>query len=356
MQPVSSAITVSSSSRVSTTPTQSGQGASYIHTVHTYIHTSNPRRGQVWAHHGWRFERRVGRWLHLGCQSGSSFQGKKAHTYIHTCIKKYAYSTYTCIHEGIYINIDKYTYIDTYIHDYIHAYIHTWLRTCIGISEAAEPVADRRHQLFGSNHRHGGGGPDGWNHSADLHALRERKQIFSAHSTQRHYIHIYIHALIYTYTHPYIHTYLHTYTHTFIYTYIHTYTCIHTYLHTDSYLRNTYIHALKRNIFCVQVYPSRKWLFQSCQVDPLPYGQSKSRRWVRYIYISMYVWILCMYVCMYVQGDDFDRYIIVSFNNATLVLSIGETVEEVTDSGFLTTSPTLQVYTYIHTYIHTLTH
>ena len=30
-----------------------------------------------------------------------------------------------------------------------------------------------------------------------------------------------------------------------------------------------------------------------------------------------------------------------SFVNATLVLSIGETVEEVTDSGFLGTTPTL---------------
>ena len=39
--------------------------------------------------------------------------------------------------------------------------------------------------------------------------------------------------------------------------------------------------------------------------------------------------------------DDFDSYIIVSFVNATLVLSIGETVEEVTDSGFLGTTPTL---------------
>ena len=39
--------------------------------------------------------------------------------------------------------------------------------------------------------------------------------------------------------------------------------------------------------------------------------------------------------------DDFDAYIIVSFVNATLVLSIGETVEEVTDSGFLGTTPPL---------------
>ncbi|KAH6948543.1 hypothetical protein HPB50_025039 [Hyalomma asiaticum] len=39
--------------------------------------------------------------------------------------------------------------------------------------------------------------------------------------------------------------------------------------------------------------------------------------------------------------EDYDAYIIVSFVNATLVLSIGETVEEVTDSGFLGTTPTL---------------
>lgn len=39
--------------------------------------------------------------------------------------------------------------------------------------------------------------------------------------------------------------------------------------------------------------------------------------------------------------DEFDSYIVVSFINATLVLSIGETVEEVTDSGFLGTTPTL---------------
>lgn len=41
------------------------------------------------------------------------------------------------------------------------------------------------------------------------------------------------------------------------------------------------------------------------------------------------------------SSDEFDAYIIVSFVNATLVLSIGETVEEVTDSGFLGTTPTL---------------
>mmetsp|Transcript_5908 Transcript_5908/g.9597 ORF Transcript_5908/g.9597 Transcript_5908/m.9597 type:complete len:1230 (-) Transcript_5908:259-3948(-) len=43
------------------------------------------------------------------------------------------------------------------------------------------------------------------------------------------------------------------------------------------------------------------------------------------------------------EKDEFDKYIVVSFLNATLVLSIGETVEEVTDSGFLATSPTIAV-------------
>ncbi|KAK9154221.1 hypothetical protein Sjap_001701 [Stephania japonica] len=42
-------------------------------------------------------------------------------------------------------------------------------------------------------------------------------------------------------------------------------------------------------------------------------------------------------------NDEFDAYIVVSFANATLVLSIGENVEEVSDSGFLDTTPSLAV-------------
>ena len=42
------------------------------------------------------------------------------------------------------------------------------------------------------------------------------------------------------------------------------------------------------------------------------------------------------------RGDAaVDRYIVVSFTNATLVLSIGETVEEVTDSGLKPDTPTI---------------
>ncbi|KAJ3129900.1 Splicing factor 3B subunit 3 [Nowakowskiella sp. JEL0407] len=43
------------------------------------------------------------------------------------------------------------------------------------------------------------------------------------------------------------------------------------------------------------------------------------------------------------SSEQFDSFIVVSFLNKTLVLSIGETVEEVTDTGFLATTPTLTV-------------
>ncbi|KAF2673961.1 pre-mRNA-splicing factor rse1 [Microthyrium microscopicum] len=43
------------------------------------------------------------------------------------------------------------------------------------------------------------------------------------------------------------------------------------------------------------------------------------------------------------KDDEFDAYIILSFSNGTLVLSIGETVEEVTDTGFLSSTPTIAV-------------
>jgi splicing factor 3B subunit 3 len=43
------------------------------------------------------------------------------------------------------------------------------------------------------------------------------------------------------------------------------------------------------------------------------------------------------------RNDTYDAYIILSFTNGTLVLSIGETVEEVRDTGFLTSTSTLAV-------------
>ncbi|CAL8574327.1 pre-mRNA-splicing factor rse1 [Xanthoria parietina] len=43
------------------------------------------------------------------------------------------------------------------------------------------------------------------------------------------------------------------------------------------------------------------------------------------------------------RNDEFDAYIVLSFDNGTLVLSIGETVEEVTDTGFLSSASTLAV-------------
>ncbi|KAJ3532553.1 hypothetical protein NMY22_g7695 [Coprinellus aureogranulatus] len=43
------------------------------------------------------------------------------------------------------------------------------------------------------------------------------------------------------------------------------------------------------------------------------------------------------------EADPYDSYIILSFVNGTLVLSIGETIEEVQDTGFLSSSPTIAV-------------
>lgn len=43
------------------------------------------------------------------------------------------------------------------------------------------------------------------------------------------------------------------------------------------------------------------------------------------------------------EDDEFDTYIILSFVNGTLVLSIGETIEEVQDTGILSSAPTLAV-------------
>ena len=43
------------------------------------------------------------------------------------------------------------------------------------------------------------------------------------------------------------------------------------------------------------------------------------------------------------RSDEYDAYIVLSFTNGTLVLSIGETVEEVSDTGFLNSVSTLAV-------------
>lgn len=53
--------------------------------------------------------------------------------------------------------------------------------------------------------------------------------------------------------------------------------------------------------------------------------------------MSYLIWLCALFIL----SEEFDAYIIVSFVNATLVLSIGETVEEVTESGFLGITPTL---------------
>ena len=44
------------------------------------------------------------------------------------------------------------------------------------------------------------------------------------------------------------------------------------------------------------------------------------------------------------KDEEYDTYIVVSFLDATLILSVGEEVEEVTDSGFISSVPTLCVH------------
>jgi splicing factor 3B subunit 3 len=43
------------------------------------------------------------------------------------------------------------------------------------------------------------------------------------------------------------------------------------------------------------------------------------------------------------KNDDYDAYIVLAFDNGTLVLGIGDTVEEVHDTGFLSSSTTLAI-------------
>lgn len=52
---------------------------------------------------------------------------------------------------------------------------------------------------------------------------------------------------------------------------------------------------------------------------------------------------LAVWTTKITRADEFDAYIVLSFPNGTLVLSIGETVEEVTDTGFLSSASTLAV-------------
>jgi splicing factor 3B subunit 3 len=50
-----------------------------------------------------------------------------------------------------------------------------------------------------------------------------------------------------------------------------------------------------------------------------------------------------MSVSLNFLSEVYDSYIILSFVNGTLVLSIGENIEEVQDTGFLSSAPTLAV-------------
>ena len=66
-----------------------------------------------------------------------------------------------------------------------------------------------------------------------------------------------------------------------------------------------------------------------------------AERWINHCLKRLIMSLWSSLRSWFYSTDEFDAYIVVSFVNATLVLSIGETVEEITDSGFLGTTPTL---------------
>jgi hypothetical protein len=79
-------------------------------------------------------------------------------------------------------------------------------------------------------------------------------------------------------------------------------------------------------------------LAQSCPVFPMPSGQPSGVRTVSLCFIYVLKNIFCRLL-----ADEFDTYIILSFVNGTLVLSIGETIEEAQDTGILSSALTLAV-------------
>jgi hypothetical protein len=81
---------------------------------------------------------------------------------------------------------------------------------------------------------------------------------------------------------------------------------------------------------------SKRRSAQTCLVFPTRCGRRRSRRTVRLL-LAGWAWTLTR------TPDPYDSYIILSFVNGTLVLSIGETIEEVQDTGFLSSAPTLAV-------------
>lgn len=91
------------------------------------------------------------------------------------------------------------------------------------------------------------------------------------------------------------------------------------------------------NLGCFWALGIRKQL----EVTACKHGQQVNSKRPREHFATVSLCHLVPFVPLPFSSDEFDAYIIVSFVNATLVLSIGETVEEVTDSGFLGTTPTL---------------
>lgn len=65
------------------------------------------------------------------------------------------------------------------------------------------------------------------------------------------------------------------------------------------------------------------------------FGQRSSRKTVRLLLIMLRYFLH--------SPDKFDRYVVLSFTNRSLVLSVGEVLEEVENTELLTTQPTIAI-------------
>ena len=121
------------------------------------------------------------------------------------------------------------------------------------------------------------------------------------------YIHTYIHTFC-TYIHSCIHILkVHTYTHKYIHSHIHAYihlrsghTYMHTYIHTLKV--HTYIHTYIQNI------PELSWSSASgSKWILLPIFLASRASFFNSIYIrGMYVYNVCIYVCIYVRMNVYN--------------------------------------------------
>jgi hypothetical protein len=133
-----------------------------------------------------------------------------------------------------------------------------------------------------------------------------------------------MHFNIYSSTLTYIHTYIHTCIHTCIHTYIHAY--IHTYMSSSMQQLGCFVESKFR--FCLRLV-CRYSLRSAIALSQHTHIGSN----VILIILIIWIWHVCMYICIYVYVDVSRR--MVWYAQMNIIIS---------------------AHTYIHTYIHTCMH